>query len=462
MRDIDNPEEYVLEVSTVLPNADPASRYQLVERWGPRRRRLTKLKFDFKRNLGCDTLTAELHMPWDAWGVGYANRAIRFFNHVNLYFRGVRYWTGYVETVQPKLHTPETITLEARGYAHQAKLATISWNYARTGFKVAGEVGEIAGVVRSLFLLAPLALGTDPAMPHPLADSYLIHASLNRPMGLKLDKVTLLDALNELAQLAGNYNWGVDENRRFYFTAPQPWTTGTAQYGVDSWTPQPSNWNDGAAHPRYSDETVATPLAVPPGLPIEEQASFVIGSDVESVDQTDTIEPSKNVLLIVAPGSKAGDPPQLFTVADQEWIDYWGRRLMARVSTPFWSEEADVRAWGAARLRLMGRPQTKGNVKAITRRYIGPAHALGAVRVIDPALGTEIVERIESVGYTMDKNAQLVAQVEFAYAPPPDQYFAEQLRRDATLSQNQAIGERVPFVLRDRFSIYTDTWNAHT
>lgn len=449
-------EEYELTISRIVAHADPAQRYVTVEYFPASRRRIQRLEFSFSRPGGCDTLSCHLTLPYDAWGLDFRTRLIGQFQHVVLRIRGRVWWTGYVDSITPKLATPETITLGAKGYSHEAEKALISWTYSRQGLKYAGDVGEIAGVVRSLLQFAPLLLGTEPNKPHPIADTSVIDASINRPKGLVFDKVSIAETLTELATLAGNYDWGVDENRQFYFLSPQTRTLLTALYSAD---PAVARWTDDAAEFVYGDESSLDPQSVPPHLPIEEQAVVTIGRDVQQFESGDTVQAAKNVLVVIAAPKQAGGQPSVISVVDPEWVQFWGRRMTARIATPFFSDEADIYAWGKQRLRLLGRPQVNAKVRFVSEAA-APVHPTGAVRILNPETGLETVERILRVQYTLDSKQQLLCEVEGGYQPPPDQYFAEQLRRDATLAQNALVQERVPFVFTETMQWPTDTWSA--
>jgi hypothetical protein len=451
-------EEYDLTISSVVADPDPAKRYVARAHYPASGRRIRSLEWSYARPGGCDSLSCELALPYDAWGLDYRTRVISQFQHVELRVRGsaTPWWTGYVDSITPKLETPERIALTAKGYFHEAEKALISWTYSRQALKYAGDVGEIAGIVRSLFEFLPLLLGTEPNKPHPVADRYRIDASVNRPMGLVFDKVSVADALTELATLAGNYDWGVDEQRTFYFASPQTRSVLTALYGTDAGTAQ---WSSDPTHWVYGDETTQDPQAVPPYLPIEEQAVFRVGADVLRLEAGDTAQASKNVLVIIAAPREAGGQPRALTVADAQWIDYWGRRLPARVATPFFSEDDDLQRWGEQRLRLMGPPQS--TTKATIHYQLPvPVHPTGAMRIIDPTTGAELVERIVRVQYRIDTAGRFVCEVEGGYQPPASQYFAEQLRRDATLSQNALAQERVPFVFAERMQWPQDSWTC--
>lgn len=450
-------EEYSLEIFAVQSNSDPALRYSTTEIFPASRRRVQKLEWTYSRPGGCDTLTATLLLPYDAWGLDFQTRRISQFQHVVLRIRDVVRWTGYVDTITPKLQNAEQIVLVAKGYFHEAEKALISWTYSRQGLKYAGDIGEIAGVVRSLFQFLPLLLGTDPGKPHPIADSVLIDGSVNRPKGLVFDKVNVAETFTELATLAGNFDWGVDENRQFYFVSPQTRSVLTALYSSN---PAIAKWTSDATQFAYGDETTQDPQSVPPFLPIEEQAVIVIGNDVQQLESGDTVGTSKNVLIVIAAPQQAGGQPQVFTVPDAQWVQFWGRRLTRRVVTPFFSERDDVIAWAAQRLRLFGRPQTNAKVKAIANPDLPLIHPLGAMRILDPSTGRETVERILRVAYKIDSTQQLNVEVEAGYQPPPDQYFAEQLRRDATLNQNALVQERTPIVFTETFLWPTDQWQG--
>lgn len=447
-------EEFDLTISRVISDPDPAKRYETVAVFPASGRRIAKLEWSYARPGGCDALSCELLLPYDAWGLDFQTRTISQFQHVVLRVRGTVWWTGYVESITPKLVTPELIGLGAKGYYHEAEKALVSWTYSRQGLKFAGDVGEIAGVVRSLYDFLPLLLGTEPNKPHPVADRYLIDASTTRPTGLVFDKVNVAETLTELATLAGNFDWGVDENRQFYFLSPQTRTLLTALYGTDLGTAQ---WTDDPTLFLYGDETTQDPQSVPPALPVEEQATFVVGGDVVRLEAGDMVQSAKNVLVVIAAPKQAGGQPSVFTVSDAQWVAFWGRRLTARVATPFFSEAADVLGWAEQRLRLMGRPQTSVKLQVVYR-WDTPVHPTGALRVIDPATGLDLVERILRVAYRLDRQQQLLLDIEAGYQPPPSQYFAEQLRRDATLAQNALVQERVPFVFTETMRWPTDAW----
>lgn len=452
-------EEYEIEISDVVAAEDPTDRYVVIEYIPASARRITKLQWSYVRPGGCGDLHVELNLPYDTWGLDFRTRRIQQFNHIVLRIRGVIWWQGTIETLTSKLDTPEIIVVEARGYAFQAEKATLSWTYARQSLKTAGEIGEIPGVIRSMYLLLPLLFGTERNMPHPLADKIVIDGSTSRPRGLVFDNVTLWEIFSEMATLAGNYDWGVDHNRQFYFTAPQVRTSGTSLYTSN---PAVSVWSSSASTSKYGDETYLDPQAVPPYLPVYEESTFVLGNDVSALETPETVQSSKNVLLVVAAPKRSGGAPQLFTVADSEWLDFWKRRLVARIATPFFSEEADVREWASNRLRLLGRPQVNGTIKAVylQDQRATPPLPLGATRYIDPDSGIEIVERTLEIKCSFDQHDHLAVEHSIGYQIPPDLYFAEQLRRDATLAQNALVGERVPFILGERMAWYHDEWSA--
>lgn len=448
-------EEFVLEFHRIVPNANPAQRTQMVDRFSSDSRRITQLEWTYVRPGGCGELRAELLLPFDYLGTDAKTWLIQNFHRVVLYWRGVRWWQGYVSKVAPRLAVPESVTITAHGYGSIPDRATISWSFSRQTLKYVGEVGEIAGVVRSLYLLSPLLLGTDPLMPHPYADTFEIHGSAVRPRALLFDHVSLSEVFTEVATLAGNYDWGVDENRQFFFHTPEPWTAGTAVYTTQ---PAVSTWSTSTVHP-YGDETYRDPQAVPPHLPVQEEAVVLMSGDVSAVDHSADVETAKNALLVIAAPLVRGGPPQLMTVLDPEWLKFWGQKLEARVSTPFFAESTDVQAWAKQRLRLLGRPQVQATVR-FPYRLPTPLHATGALRLVDTEHGREIEERVLSVRYTLQRDAALLCSVELAYQPPADQYFAEQLRRDATLAQNSLAGDRVPFILTQHMVWPVDSWTA--
>jgi hypothetical protein len=407
-------------------------------------------------------LHAELQLPFDAFGMDFRTRTIQHFNHVVLRVNGRVWWMGTVETIAPKLAVPETVTLTAKGYAYQANDAVLTWSFARNALKTAGDIGEIPGVVRTVWRLVPLVFGTEEGKPNPLASTLRVEGSVVRPRGLVFDNVSVWEILTNLAELAGNYDWGVDENRQLFFVSPQPFTVGTAIYTAHPaqsiWTAQyiPSQPERGT----YGDESYANPDPAPPHLPVAENAVAVVGYNVQELTQTDSVQLSKNTLIVVATARKVGDQPTIVSVSDPEWLDFWDRKLTARISTPFFSEEEDVRAWALRRLRLLGRPQVTGTVKVRSPGTGAPIYALGAMRLIDTTTGREIEERILSVKYSYGKDDHLLAEIEFGYQPPADQYFADQLRRDATLAQNEMVGERVPFSINERVRWPRDAWTA--
>lgn len=455
----EHPEAYELEIYREISSTsdDPLTKYELIEYIPATRKRIRKLEWTYQRPGGCATLRCELQMPYDSFGLDFRTRTIQHFQHVVLRVRGIPWWCGTVESVASKLGVPETVSISARGYARQAEKANISWTYSRQSLKSAGDVGELAGIVRSMWLYMPLLMGTQTGFPNPLADTLYAVASAARPRGLVFDNVSVWEVIEECAMLAGNYDWGVDENRQFYFVPPETMTSSTSVYTQDAGL---SQWSDDEADGVYGDETYFDPDPLPETQPVEEQGTFVLGNNLVSLEPVDSVESSKNVLKIIAPSKIPGGQPQIITVADSEWLTFWGRRLTTKVATSFFSEEADVRRWGERRLKLLGPPQTEGSVRAVQVFAPLPIHPLGAARIINPADGSDIKHRIQGVRYAFEKDDHLSVTVELAYQIPPDQYFAEQLRRDATISQNSLVGERTPFILSERMRWHSDAWTV--
>lgn len=449
-------EEYEIFISRVVAHEDPAQRVVLQEYLPASARRVSKLNFDFARQIHCDNASFDVIGAFDRYGADWQTRTIKHYYDVRIDVRGIPWWRGYITGIRPRLQPGnESVTVQAVGYGKRLKEALITWLFTRQALKTVGDVGEIAGVVRALFLLSPLLLGTDPLKPHPIADTYSIHTSVARPRGLVFDAVSLEDVFTELATLAGNYDWGVDADRQFYFHSPQVFTAGTAEYnavGTHAWSA------DGTGG-YYGDESFVEPQAVPPFLTVQDEATFVLGGAVESYDANDTSEGAKNTLVIFAAPRTPGNPLIVKTVTDARWLEYWDQRLPARVAAPFFSEDEDIRRWGRNRLQLMGRPQFSGGVKG-PYRWPRPVRPVGASRIIDPVSGREIIERINAVKFALTQHGVWECNVELGYTPPPETYFAEQLRRDATLSQNSLAASSVPFILSERMRWPEDRWNV--
>ena len=436
-------EPYLLEIGTLAKLPDDAqhtnqSALTLAEQFPASGRRVSRLAWAYERPGGCGTLDATIQRSYDQRG------GLDHFRDVILWVNGTVWWRGYVVSLQPKLTIPESIDLKAVGYARRAEEPTFTWRWGRQSLKAVGDTGEIAGVVQSIFALMPLLVGAAQGEPHPLADGVpVIDFPAYRPDALKYENQTPYEIFTSLAELAGNFDWGVDENRNFYFSAPQPLTDGTAMYSTVAGQ---GAWSADGSGGYYGDETYQDPQAVPPFLPIDDAAVFVVGGDLQEYTPQETVAATKTALIVYGTPPEPGDPTPTVTVSDPAGIDRWQRRIVARVSAPAFTAVGDLARWARQRLRMLSQPQLRGGLKAILHERL--IHPLGAARVI--SAGTDLVERIQGVKYEMQQEGPLVVTVDLGYAPPPDRALAEQLRLDATLNMNVNAAQEPAFILRER------------
>ena len=418
-------------------------------------RSVTKLGWSYTRDGGCAELSCSIRRPYDRRG------GIDHDRDVLLRIGGDKWWRGYITAVAPKLGEVESIDVTAAGYIYRADEPTFTWSFGRQSLKVVG-VGEIAGVVRAIVGLMPVLSGSatydadgNRTDAHPMCDGVpQIDFASYRPEALVFDRQTPLEIFKSLAEMAGNFEFGVDERREFYFRRAQALTAGTALYGSALWSADGSGGN-------YGDETYQEPQAEPPYLDIQPTAVFVIGGDVQTYDAEEEFRPVKNVLIAFGVPPRADARPPVVTVSDQAGIERWKRRLVARVSAPGLTATSDLVQWATQRLRMMSRVQLTGGVKSISHEASTHADLLirptGAVRVVGGA--SEIIERIQEVKYEL-KEGTLSVAVSLGYSIPPDRRLAEQLRRDATVAQNIATEDVSAFFLQERHVWPTDSWTA--
>lgn len=412
-------------------------------------RRTHRLSWSLNRTGGCEQLMFTLDRPFDDRG------GVDFFRDVVLKVNGAPWWCGTVKLIRPLLAITEQIEVTCAGYAHRADEALFTWAFGRQSLKRIGGVGEIAGLVRALFDLAPFLVGSGPDEPHPLGDGLpQIDASPYLSQRLLFHNQTLWEIFPMLATLAGNFDWGVDENRTFYFRRPQLLGATQAMYApprVDAAAQASiSAWGGGS----YADERYSEPQSVPPFIDIQNAATFVIGGNVQQMEGEESSATIKNVLIVYGSPLRPADPIPQAVVTNPTSIDALKRRLQARVSAPALTAEADLIQWATQRLQLLSRPQLRSTVESPHNRSL--IHPLGAVRVVGGA--SNIVERLQEVQYEMnDADGAILTRAVLAYDAPADDRIGDQLRQDTTLNQNVLAQDEVIFTVRERHTWPTDS-----
>lgn len=116
------------------------------------------------------------------------------------------YYQGRIESVSySPMRGKETITISGFGYQSQLKDIIITEDF--TGI-------ELSAIVKNI-LDNYIAISTNTDITYDLAD---IESTGFTPSGtISFDSVTAMDAISDLADIAGNVDWGVDRNRKFYF-----------------------------------------------------------------------------------------------------------------------------------------------------------------------------------------------------------------------------------------------------
>lgn len=116
------------------------------------------------------------------------------------------FYQGRIESVEySPMPGKETITISGFGYQSQLKDIIITEDYTAT---------ELSVIVKDI-LDNHIIPSTNTDISYENAD---IESTGFTPSGtISFDSVTAMDALSDLADIAGNVDWGVDRNRKFYF-----------------------------------------------------------------------------------------------------------------------------------------------------------------------------------------------------------------------------------------------------
>ncbi len=136
----------------------------------------------------------------------FLNIGIRDLVSIFLDNRGVPVWNGYVHKVPSPCDTSDGYTIQAVGLSAQLKWGSIQIVYA--GISVYTAVKDIAE--RYITELTDIEVV-----------DYLISPEATYPISnMAFESATIDQAITQLAAVAGNFRYGVDEYGRFYFQPP--------------------------------------------------------------------------------------------------------------------------------------------------------------------------------------------------------------------------------------------------
>ena len=423
---------------------------------------LKSAKWSWVRTGGCEKFEFMLNRAFDDLG------GIAFFRDVELKIEGVTWWRGYIQEIEPDVETKEEIKVTARGYSWDLETAELSWHFPRITLRDISGIGEIAGVIMFLLDIFPNVAGRPSVtwdstsktytVPHPVFDSFDIDQAAYRPKELSFNREAVRRIILKLAVLAGNFEWGVDQNRLFYFKNPQQWTTGTAQYTTDEtygeFRPDTSTSNP----IYYGDETYRDPTPV--GALIPPTAHVILGKDITSWKDQVSVASLKNIadVFISPPPGPFGDVPSprapVVTVFNPNSISTYGRRQRTRLSAPGFVHVDDGREWGRRRLELLGLGSI--NSRIITSSIEAPLEARGSLMVIPDAsttamgiglqVGVPRIERILQVTQSF-KGDNIETRIELGIPASSDAAtLGQEMRDQSILLHDRSSEETSPFI----------------
>jgi len=435
-----------------------------------------KLKWTFVREGGCEAFEFALRKDFDSdWG------GVVMLADVELLLDGVPRWRGYVDEVVPKVALPETVMVKCKGYYNELESGIVSWPMGRAVLRAIGPTttqapyqygnGEIAGVIAFLLLDFPIFAGVRPTgsnglPPHPICDAIDIDQSAYRPDSLVYRNDNIKRVIGDLAVLAGNYEWGVDEYRTFYFKSPEAWASNTALLQADHtngllgqwWGSQPSQ----QINALYADDSYSLPDVDGPSLPVNAHAW--VGRDVVELNETISMSNMKNSALVYTAPPAATRPvnrdepiSRVTEVSDPASIARYGVRRWVRLDAPGLTSSGDAVRWGTYRLRVLSEARITGTVTIRSGAKIPPR---GSIRIIMPP-GDPFYLRIAGVSYEYPEKAEdsIITKVDVGIDPPGADSAAKAWRQQATLFYDRTTAEETAFVhLEDEAGTGLDVW----
>lgn len=423
---------------------------------------LQNLTWSWKRAGGCNTFEFEATRPFDQRG------GIDFYRDVELRIEGTVWWRGYVVGITPILEEPERIQVTCNGYSTELESAWLTWYFPRVALRDLSELGEIAGIVKFLIDIFPNLTGRPVPVwsqalkryvpPHPICDGIDIDQSAYRPKELTYRNESVRRIIAQLATLSGNYEWGVDQNRLFYFKCPQDFTARTAEYSTDSTEGELREDDPGSGEIFYGDETYTEPQVLGSTIPVRH--TCVLGHNVQSWQDGVNAASLKNVayVYISAPPGPFGEiavpRAPVVVVLNTRSIMSFGRRQPLRISAPGISNADDARHWGIQHLKIIGEPQVQGAL--VLRGLEHPLEARGGLRIVPNDARTVMgrglnpgeprIERIDAVVQSFEGD-EIVTKIALGFAPPQaSETIGERLREQNVLLHDRSSEETSTFI----------------